>query len=425
MTARKTDKATWATARRIWKPLRTLLFWRLPGLAFWFWLLAIVGRATEEPWVSYCWVICLLPLVGQLLGRWKRLAVLFPIYLPVYYLGIFPIAVIVDSVRIAGIASRWLLKATRLLGRWTSSAVFIGVAGCSYGGLLAALSLTASPQVLWALAWASLGLGIVVVLSIGIRWAVRPFALPNAVLGGALWVLRIWAGVSVGFEVTATETQKKIEKAGVWLKTRLLVEEHESGVSRAVRHLCIPVSLTALGGLFLLLSASFGFSYYALWSSSTAFLAGERIAAPSLPIALYYAISVGVTAPSSVLAPAGWAAFLMQGFQHAASVLMVVLVPATMFFSLSARQDEYLEGAKARIERTREFLRDQWNESVKRGEAAAAAAAQRAKRAGREKPSSLGEALYRLGVLLGDASDKGSADDESGDAEGAATEAEK
>lgn len=363
--------------------------------------------------------------MGQFLGKWKRLTFLFLIYLPLYNFGIFPIAVIVDCFRPTRMAWRSVLMATRPVERRTSSAIFVGVSGCSYGGLLAALSLTENPQVPWALAWASLGWGVILVLSIGVRWAVRPFALPNAILGGALWVIRMWAGISVCLEATAEETQKKIEKVGTWLENSLLVGEHESGVSRPVRHLFGPVSLAALGCLFLLLAASFGFSYYALWASSAACVVGEPIAGPSLPIALYHAISVGATAPSSVLTPVGWAAFLMQGLQHAAAALIVVLVPATLSFSLSARQDEHLEGAKARIERTREFLLDRWDQSCKRAAAEAEAAVRRAKRARREKPSSLAESLYGLGVLLADARDKGGANDESGDADEAAADSDK
>lgn len=390
--------------RKLLKGLRVWIFWRIPGFSFWYWLVAIQGRKTELPLLGYCWVLCLLPFVGQLFSKYRRFVVVFPVYLPIYYFAFFPIATIVDVNSILRPSVQSILKALKRITRWTTTSIFLLAEATVYCSVVVWLSLSENPEILWSLAWISLVLGGLLVALLAARWIVNPFALPRSLIGILLRLVRGWGSYRFNYQFSDKATRESLNHAGTWLNERLLDETDTSGVSKLVRHFCVPVSLAALAFLFLALSLSCGFTYYAIWESRGVFAAGDPIVQPTLLVALYYALSVGVTAPSSILTPIAWPAFLVQAIQHAASVFVVALIPAALFFNLSARHNEYLLEIRRDIVATRDHLRALWNKSVSREETA------KRKSANREKPGSLSEAIYRLVSLFTDSAGSGSSE---------------
>ncbi len=390
--------------------IKKVVFWRIPALAFWFWLLAVQGRQTELDWLKHVWVLALLPIVGLLLGKPRILVASFPLSLPFYYFVGFPSVMVYDASNTILTLFRTAFTGAR---QATRSRLFVWLLALVYGAILLAISLLGSKAALWPLAWAALGVGIPLVTIVGLRWAMDPFVLPGLLLRTSLHAIRLWAAANVQLEISEQETRSKIETAGRWLAKSLLDENHESGVSRAVRHLCIPVSLAGLATLFLVLSLGFGFSYYAMWEAKSAFHASSPV---SLPIALYYALSVGVTAPSGTMVPVAWPAFIVQGIQHASSVFVVALIPGALFFSLSVRRNEYYCEANSHILDTRQILLNLWNESKERETKA------KDRKSKREKPQSMREALGRLADAIAKAGSSDTKDDQTADEGGSGSD---
>jgi hypothetical protein len=386
---------------RLGKLVRTAVFWRLPGFAFWFWLVKIQGRPLQIPLLAYCWWLCLLPFLGQLFNRQFRVLVVFlPIYLPLYYFVVFPIATLVNVgsflVLLYRLVSR-LLHTTIRIAAWTASGFFLSIGVLIYAGLLSWLSLTQDSGTLCYLSWACLGSTILLAVSVGVRWALFPFSLPSTLIKASLLLVRLSASMSVRFEISCGTSRRELEEAGNWLNDTLLNSEHESGLSSSVRHMCVPLSLVTLAVLFLLLALGFGFSYFGLWKSYAAFSSSEAFSSPTLSLAVYHALTVAVTAPSSVLSPIAWPALLIQALQQACTLLVVALVPAALFFNLAAKREEYYADIRGNIEKTRDLLRKLWRESKKREDTI------KAKRAKRDTPSSLNEALARLRSVVAEA----------------------
>jgi len=377
---------------RIW------LVWRLPGLAFWYWLIAVQGRSTTLPALRHCWALALFPFVGHLLSKYRRLIIAFPVYLPVYYFAIFPVSMVVSCMSLLRTVGKLLGRVLRRFTRWTDSTVFVATTLVICAFLVAWLAITDERQILWALSWVTLALGGFLVVLLCMKWIMDPFALPRRVIQIALWSARTQGWIRYNYQFSEGVTRKQLNRVGEWIHTALLDETTETGVSKKLGFACVPISLLALAVLFIGLSLFFGCSYYGIWAARDAFVANPPISAPSLPISLYYSLTVAVTAPSNLLVPSQWPAFALQGLQHALSVFIVALIPAALFFGLSARHSEHLRELRSDIEGTLEFLRELWSKSKGRE----AHAKERSEK--RVKPESLSEAIYRLVSVLSEPS---------------------